>query len=322
MAHEIEVFEDGSAAFASARQDAWHRLGVVTTDCMTAEEVMRTAHLGGWNVRKEELVTTATGTAVTDRFATVRDNPVTGRVDYLGVVGNGYSVVQNEECCELLNLLVDESGAHFETAGSLRGGRDVFVTMKLPQTMLLAGHDGVELYLAMLNAHDGSAAARVIVSPVRIVCANTQRMALRQARSSYTFRHTAGVKARIAEARQALGLTWRYLELFQAEAERMLEAELTRAEFHKIIEDLWPMDEEPSERQVLATMRREAALDDLWSSPTQENITGTRWGGLQVVTEYLDHVAPAKTDDVRATRVLTGEGVNALKQQAFELLRV
>ena len=27
---------------------------------------------------------------------------------------------QNEQHCELLNLLVDEAGAHFETAGSLR----------------------------------------------------------------------------------------------------------------------------------------------------------------------------------------------------------
>ena len=49
-----------------------------------------------------------------------------------------YVPFQNEACCDLLNALVDESGAHFETAGSMRGGRRVFVTMKLPKTMKTA----------------------------------------------------------------------------------------------------------------------------------------------------------------------------------------
>ena len=46
MSHEIETFADGTAAFVTAREDAWHRLGVVTRDCLTAEQVMTTARLG------------------------------------------------------------------------------------------------------------------------------------------------------------------------------------------------------------------------------------------------------------------------------------
>ena len=147
MSHEIETFADGTAAFVCAREDAWHRLGVVTRDCLTAEQVMTTARLGGWNVRTVPLSATdltddgVTTLAVSDHYATVRTHPVTGRPDVLGVVGSGYTVVQNEEHCELLNLLVDEAGAHFETAGSLRGGRETFVTMKLPHTLTLdTGH--------------------------------------------------------------------------------------------------------------------------------------------------------------------------------------
>ena len=37
----------------------------------------------------------------------------------------------------MLDTITDESGAHFETAGALFGGRQVFVTMKLPKTMVL-----------------------------------------------------------------------------------------------------------------------------------------------------------------------------------------
>jgi len=199
MSHEIETFADRTAAFVSAREDAWHRLGVVTRDCLTAEQVMTTARLGGWNVRTVPLSATdltddgVTTLAVSDHYATVRTHPVTGRPDVLGVVGSGYTVVQNEEHCDLLNLLVGEAGAHFETAGSLRGGRETFVTMKLPHTLTLdtghgSGHtDDVELYLAARSSHDGTAAWRVIVTPVRIVCANTQRMALSAAKAMGKF---------------------------------------------------------------------------------------------------------------------------------------
>src|SRR3954449_3247830 len=62
MAHEIEIFDDGTAAFFTARTDAWHQLGTVTRDCLTAEQVMQTAHLGGWNVRTISL----TGSEITD----------------------------------------------------------------------------------------------------------------------------------------------------------------------------------------------------------------------------------------------------------------
>jgi hypothetical protein len=36
MAHELETFHNGQTAFASARQSAWHQLGTVTDECMTA----------------------------------------------------------------------------------------------------------------------------------------------------------------------------------------------------------------------------------------------------------------------------------------------
>src|SRR6266568_1794524 len=209
MAHMLEEHADGTVSFASAREDAWHHLGTVTNNAMTAEEAMSTAFLSGWNVRKLGLTATEiTETGVTslelpDQFATVRTSPKSGRTEYLGVVGAQYEPVQNEQHCELLNTLVDESGAHFETAGSLRGGRQVFVTLKMPQTMTLAGTDRVDLYIAGLNSHDGSSAFRLLVTPVRIVCANTQSMALERAKTSYSIRHTSGAKANIVQARKA-----------------------------------------------------------------------------------------------------------------------
>jgi hypothetical protein len=55
MAHELETMTNGQTAFVSARLSAWHQLGTVADDCMTAEEVMAKAFLGGWMVRKIHL---------------------------------------------------------------------------------------------------------------------------------------------------------------------------------------------------------------------------------------------------------------------------
>jgi len=170
MAHELDITH-GIASFA-ARTDAWHRLGQVVGHAMDAHEALTAAHLAGWDVRKMKLqvpqqpivtddgvTTTPAPLPVSDHYATVRTNPITGNIDVLGVVGSKYEPVQNEESCALLNALTDESGAVFETAGALRGGREIFITMRLPESMMFDGIDGskdrTDFFLAALNSHDG-----------------------------------------------------------------------------------------------------------------------------------------------------------------------
>jgi phage/plasmid-like protein (TIGR03299 family) len=328
MAHELETLANGQTAFASARRSAWHQLGTITDECMTAEQVMTKAWLGGWEVRKITLhgvETTNTGVTTIDcpdRFMTVRTNPVTGATEYLGIVGEDYTTVQNEQVAEMLNLLVDASGAHFETAGSMRNGKSVFVTMKLPTGMEIAGVDRMDLYLAATTSHDGTASLRLDATPVRIVCANTQRMAHAQSQASYTFRHTSTVNSKISEARQALGLMWKHFTAFQAEAEKMLNETLTLGEFDQIVAGLWPLADNATQVSRNNAKQRTATLRYLIrDADTQATIKGTRWAGYQAITEYLDHYAPAKTNTIRATRALTGTGAD-LKARAFDLLAV
>ncbi len=239
MAHELETI-GRRTAFVSAREHAWHKLGQVLPGAFTAAEAMQHAQLGGWNVRKEPLQTVVVGRdgvttlPIENKFATVRTNPETGTPEVLGVVGSAYRPIQNEAHCEILDALVDESGAHFETAGSLKGGRQVFLTMKLPHGIQVGGVDHVDTYVAALNSHDGSTAFRLLVTPIRVVCANTQAAAIRRAKASFSIQHSAGAPGRIQAAREALGLTFAYMDAFQAEAEKMLDAGTTEAEFVQI----------------------------------------------------------------------------------------
>ncbi|MGW1193667.1 DUF932 domain-containing protein [Streptomyces sp. NPDC002559] len=334
MAHQVEKFDDGTAAFVSANESAWHKLGTVTKGAMTAEEAMRLAYLSGWNVRLLPLTATeltadgATPVEVAEHFATARTHPKTGRTQTLGVVGSDYHAVQNEEHAEFLNLLADESGAHFETAGSLKNGRQVFLTMKMPKSLTIGQSDDVDLYIAAFNSHDGSSAFRVVTTPVRVVCANTVRAAIQGARSSFVVRHTAGAKARIAQARSALGLTFRYAEEFEKAAQRMIEAEMTLSELKSVVDELWPVEDNAHPRTKTNQRQRWGAISNLFEhADTQAGIRGTRWAGYNALTEYANHVAPAlgrTADDkaaARAERIISGTA-NKLMEKAFALTTV
>ena len=266
------------------------------------------------------------GVEIADTFATVRTNPVSGAVEPLGVVGGSYRPVQNEAHADILNTVVDEGGAHFETAGSLRGGRQVFMSMKVPVTMLIGGVDPVDLYLIACNSHDGSSAFRLLVSPVRVVCANTQAAALGTAKSSFSIRHTSGAAGRISQAREALGLAWRYAGEFQAEADRLIEQAITDAQFEKIIAQVWPAEEsvKVSNRRTPADDRAAELRELRRYSPTiSPDFRATKWAAYQVITEYVDFLAPMRSRQAgqlqRAERAVIGTGP-AVKSRAFDLI--
>lgn len=325
MAHEIDEMAPGVHAAAFARQGAWHQLGVTLDSEFTALQAMEAAHLGGWNVRKAPVTATDTdGTviAIPDRFAMLRTNPVTKATEYLGgaVVGSNFQPIQNERHADLLDTIVDESGAHFDTAGSLRNGREVFISMRMPDHLSIGGADRMDLNLVGLNSHDGNSKFRFVVTVVRVVCANTQQAALRNAVSTFGVRHDGNADSRLQEAREALGMTFRYVEAFEAEAEALLARTATDGWVDKFLARVLEIgDEDPTRTQE----KHLAGMIELHrSAETLEGIRNTRWGAYQTVTEYWDHVAPVKGEDKaagRAMRTLTSYATQQTKQRAFEL---
>jgi len=328
MAHELDN-TNGVYSFADSRADAWHQLGQQVNHLMTAEEVLAEAHLANWNVRKHDIFThTDDGTPVKikDKSATVRTNPITGATDYLGVVGTGYKVIQNEESTAFLNALVDESGAHFETAGALREGRQTFVTLRLPNYMQFSvpgtdRTDDMDLYIAALNSHDGSSSYKVITTPVRIVCANTESAALRQAKSMWSVRHTTNALSAIEEARQSLGIAFTYADAFAEEMQKLIDAEVDEMEAERLIQSVFQVEEAKTERQKNLRMDHAAAVMVGLNLPTVAGFENTRYGLYNAVTEYIDHRIEIKDGVVGAPAFYSIAGAYAdIKSRAYEVL--
>ncbi len=321
MAHQIET-HGSDAAFVTANIPAWHQLGTVFNGVFTAQDAMTLGHLGGWNVRKTPLIIAETGEVTPNAFATIRDDPFNpGRINTLGIVGSQYHPVQNEELCDLLDTLVDESGALYDTAGSIREGKQVFVTMRLPGHMLIGGVDAHEMHIAAVTGHDGNSSLTLLVTPVRIVCANTLSAALGSAKNVIRTRHTPGIrKGLVEDARRALDLTFDYLDGFQAEADRMINATLTEDRFEEIMRaEFASVSDVPH-----AVSRAENKVDDLLSlfadSRTHEAVRGTVWAGYNALVEWADHYQEARGPaENRARAAVLGSGV-AFKARARKLM--
>lgn len=328
MSHDLETFRNGDAAFYSARQPAWHRLGTVTEEALTIPDALRVAHLDKWDIIKQPVVTLAhDGTAieVPGKYATVRRNPdpeLDGQSDVLGMVGEDYTVVQNEEAFDFLGQLVDDGEVTIETAGSLRGGKRVFVTMKLPEHVEVADGDNLDLYVAVATGHDGLFAFHAFPTPVRVVCQNTLSMAMSGMQTAYRMVHSEGVGLRIAEAREALRMTFREGELIGKAAHEMLQQSVTDKAFDKLIaENFLVLDKDAKDTTKIRVEQKRADVRQLFrEAPTQEIGRGTAWGAYNAITEYVEWVAPKDPTSERATEnVLTGKGA-VTRTRAWSLL--
>lgn len=322
MAHNI----DNDQAFVAAHESAWHQLGTTLDHNFTADEAMTHGYLGGWNVRKSPVFTVdeqGRQLPIVGRNAVLRDNPFTpGKTDVLGEVGDVYHIIQNEEHAALLDALVDESGAHFETAGSLDGGRKVFITMKMPGHMKIGGVDQVDNYIAAVNSHDGSTKFTIMVTPVRIVCANTMNLAFRNHSNRYQVRHTKGAqKMLVGEARRALDLTFSYLDSFQEQAEELINITMTQSRFEQIVTEEFGPGEDASVAARTRSDRKVEEMLDLFShANTQAGVRDTAWAGLNALTEWADHMSPVRGDDRDNTRAMKSVLDPSFKNHALQLM--
>ena len=141
------------------------------------------------------------------------------------------------------------------------------------------------------------------------MCANTQSAAIGSAKASFAIRHTGGARTAIQEARDALKLSWRYIEAFEAEAAKLYAAPMDTEQVRRFADILLEVEAAGTEATAAHRRQRANGIVTLWtSSPTIAPIAGTRWAAYNAVTEYLDHVVPVRgartAGDASAARAL------------------
>jgi phage/plasmid-like protein (TIGR03299 family) len=311
MSHGLEISIDGfNTAFATRNAPAWHGLGTVFEDDIDSDELMRLSHTGGWNVRLEDVPLPEGYRVHKNSFFVVRDNPFDGKPDVLGVVGERYNVLQNEQLVEFANAVTDHEG-RWETMGSIRNGTQVFASLVMPDKIVLDPNgvaDEIDEYMLLTTSHNGSLAIQALNTTVRTVCRNTLSMALASAKQSFKIRHTASLDGRVAAARDALGVSHKYMEAFEKEARELIATEVTKAQFFDIVTGLYPKPKADSKAAMTRWTQKvdqiEAIYMGLADGPdTTDGIRGTAWGVMNALTEEMDWYRKPRKGNAESTLI-------------------
>lgn len=344
MSHEITT-TDG---LILARNGAWHGLGTVLPTAVSIRESFRLAGLG-WRVERHPIYVDRTTILASgqdpldavhehardgarnalavqpDRVALIRSDTS----DTFEIVGKGFEVLQNDDLADLIESL-SKAGAMqtADTAGSLRGGRNVFALV--PRGEFTAGANGgdtVRSYVLFSNAHDGSGSLTIVPTSVRVVCANT----LAAATQGIRIRHTASLKTRIAEAVVALKKADIQGNEFRARVQRLasvpMDDEDRRVFFLRVYERAFgAIPGRPTTAVERAKVGRATETVSAWianlesSRNTGTGTEGSVWHALSAITEWSDHTRRVK-GDTREARIYSNLlGTSAVfKADAFAL---
>ena len=332
MAHELET-QNGVASFASFREPAWHGLGTVFDTEKNTNEMLVAANLNNWNVRLEDMPIPSHLTSDKQYQYVVRTNPTTNtQTDVLGVVGERYHVLQNEDLFSFGDNILD-GGGRWETAGSLKGGRVVFGSLALERETVLDPNgvaDVVKTYLLINTSHDGSIAIQASITPVRVVCANTLNVALNRTKKkdgvkqSFKIRHTQTASGKVQVAREALGMANSYMNEFDKMAHAMIAKEISAKDFNDIILAAYPKPEKDNKGSFKKWENKVDMINDIYTGEYNGMISGNAWGAFNALTERLDWYRSARggnNESILAAASGFDPATNAEKNRLLNVVR-
>jgi phage/plasmid-like protein (TIGR03299 family) len=269
------------------REKPWHGLGVRVMEAPTSKNALVLAGLD-WKVIQEPIFT-ENNELISGYKANIRD---TDRKP-LGVVSNKYKVIQNDEAFAFTDALLGE-GVRYETAGSLKDGKTVWMLARLPQEYIISG-ERICPYLVFSNTHDGSGAVKVAMTPVRVVCSNTLNLCLSTAKRSWSMIHTGDISQKLDEARNTLLLAENYMTELGKEFENLRNQKISDKEVEEYIQMLLPMKEDATSLQEKNIIK---LRDDLrmryYDAPDLKHLGKTAYRFINAVSDFATHSSPLR----------------------------
>ena len=234
----------------------------------------------------------------------------------LSVVSNRYKVVQPHEVLHFYKDLVSAGGFELETAGVLKGGKKLWALAKTGQEAKLKGNDRIKAYLLLATSCDGTLCTTAQFTSVRVVCNNTLQMATQQSTGAVKVPHSTKFDPK--QVKEALGLGFSSWESFMRDLKQLSQRTVSPDEaenyFRAVLEEPVSIASGSSSSKVIQR------LGELYNGAAMGSellaASGTAWGLVNAMTEYVDHHRRARTQDNRLDSAWFGQGAQ-LKQKAL-----
>lgn len=325
-------------AMFSVNEVPWHGLGKILDKPPTTEDAIVMAGLN-WDVETAPLYVVDLGPNsrsqdlpgwVAEDHLTEAPAVAIRRVDnekILGVVGTGYRPLQNKSAFKFFDPFIEQGVVTLETAGSLKGGKRVWVLGRVQNghgSAEIVKGDEVKRYVLLANSHDGTMAIRTGFTCVRVVCNNTLQYAVNSRASKLLrVRHTENAEAALEKIRETMDLA---NQEFVASCEQMRSLarkgvvtedikEYIRLVFQPKV--VLPKEgeevEEPCKRIIENIIPLFEAENDRMPDP---NAKGTYWAAYNGITAYLSHER-GRTQDNRVDSLWFGDSAQ-IAQRALD----
>lgn len=269
------------------RETPWHGLGTRVQEAPSSSEALIKAGLD-WNVVQEPIYT-ETEELIEGYKANVRDSDR----KVLGVVTDRYKVIQNQEAFAFTDELLGE-GVRYETAGSLQGGKKVWLLAHMPHEYIISG-ERISPYLLFSNTHDGSGAIKVALTPIRVVCQNTLNLALSQASRSWSMIHTGNIQNKLQEAKYTLFMAEKYMDNLGKEFETLRMQSMTDKQVMEFIETLLPIEDNATFQQKRNMKRLQEDMKmRYFDAPDLQDVGRNAYRFINAVSDFATHAEPLR----------------------------
>jgi phage/plasmid-like protein (TIGR03299 family) len=271
-------------------------------EAKTSLEVMRAAELD-WRVLEKGLRTEpdsdGNSRPIDSHKALIREDTRS----VLGVVGKGYTVLQNAESFAFADSLVTQGKMVYAGAGAFHGGRRTFVQCLAVGNendggmgaREIAEGDPVLPYMLLANSHDGSSGVTVMMTAVRVICQNTLNAALSKATrdNSVSIKHTKSLHDRLEAAKTAFGWAEKNFQKFVEDARILAKKKIEKeAQLQAYFDETFkvvPVEDLASSTQATNRRERLTQLYQIGAGNALPSVRNTAWAALNAVTQFLDH---------------------------------
>jgi len=340
MSHELDFSrKTGKGNMFTVNTVPWHNEGHILTEVPSFNKALEIAEID-YEVEVKPLRVVLSHDLTVDSpmgQAVVRMDRMPQQRGILGIVGDGYTPLQNREAFEILEPLIDQKLLEIQTGGVLRGGADAWLLGKLTIKDKLVEKvfgDKTIPYILVSNNHNGKSPVTVMYTPIEVVCANTLGMAhhgRNKSNSVVILKHRRNIRENLVE--QSIEFFERTMENYHLIAEdfqylqnRILSVKEFTTHVLDTVAPIPKIEEDDktshSDSVIERAEYKRNRLTSMWEKATGNTGNHSAWEAYMAVTElcdYSDDIVKVRKTSSRLQSIISGP-ISEVKQEVLNTL--
>lgn len=266
------------------RGAAWEQVGK-STDTSKINTALRACGLA-FEVEKRPLFFGPDMKKIADKFATVR----TDREGYLGIVGKGYEICQNETAFAFADYI--DSKLKFTRGGMTYSGL-CWVVGQLPAIKIL-GEDYTPCII-LQNSFNGKYKVRANIVALSNANYAQLNIALNGIASSLNVKHSSYLPSRMKQGQEALVGVRKYMDGLRRVAEKYAAIKMDKRQIEMFVEILFPIRENMSETVKANVLKTRQMFLACFNDAGNRVNRGNAWGLIRAYADYITHTVGKNT---------------------------